>query len=280
MTQRERAVYFRQLHSRRPLVLLNAWDAATARVIEAAGASAIATTSAGISWSFGRRDGQTLHREEMLRVIQSIAETVHVPVNADVESGYGQGTPADVSETVRLLVAMGVAGLNLEDSPGQDGEALLPPHAQAERLRAAREAALAQGGDLVINARTDVYLFQVGEPEGRLEAVVERARIYRAAGADCIFVPGVTDAEIIAQLVKAIDAPLNVMVAPGAPGVQELARLGVARVSVGPAIAQAALGAVQRAARELLECGTYGSLGAALPFGEISGLLTARSATA
>jgi 2-methylisocitrate lyase-like PEP mutase family enzyme len=280
MNQKERARYLRQLHNRRPLILPNAWDAASARVIEAAGSPAIATTSAGVSWSFGRPDGQKLRREEMLRVIQSISEAVTVPVTADVESGYGQGSCADVAETVQMLVAIGVAGINLEDSPGQDGQALLPPEPQAARLRAARDAALAAGGDLVINARTDVYLFQVGAPETRFEAAVERAKLYRAAGADCVFVPGVIDTETIAKLVNAINCPLNIMAMPGAPSALDLGQLGVARVSVGPAIAQAALATVQRAARELLERGTYGSLEGGLPFGEINDFLVPRATTA
>jgi 2-methylisocitrate lyase-like PEP mutase family enzyme len=217
MSQKDRAAAFRQLHESRPLVLPNAWDAASARVIERAGASAIATTSAGIAWTFGHGDGQKLTRDEMLQVIRAIVRTVDVPVNADVEGGYGTGSPQDIAETVRAVLAAGVAGINLEDSPGRDDEPLLAPSAHAERLRAAREAAHAAGGDLVINARIDVYLFQVGAPETRFDEAVRRANLYRAAGADCLFVPGVIDAETIAALVRAIDGPLNVMAMPRCP---------------------------------------------------------------
>jgi 2-methylisocitrate lyase-like PEP mutase family enzyme len=274
MSQSDRAAYFRQLHTGRPLVLPNAWDAASARVIELAGALAIASTSAGISWSHGRADGQKLRREEMLQAIRQMVQTVAVPVTADIESGYGSGSTDDVAETVRALIGIGAAGINLEDSPGREGEVLLAPEVHAGRIRAARAAARAAGGDLVINARTDVYLFQVGAPETRFDAAVQRANLYRAAGADCLFVPGVIDAATITALVRAIDGPLNIMAMTGAPSASELGELGVARVSVGPAIVQAALAATRRAARELLEQGTYGTPDDSLPFGEVNGMFT------
>jgi 2-methylisocitrate lyase-like PEP mutase family enzyme len=272
MTQSNRAAHFRQLHENRPLVLPNAWDAASARVIELAGAPAIATTSAGVSWSCGRGDGQKLRREEMIQAIRYIVQTVTVPVTADIEGGYGNGSPRDVADTVQAVIAIGAAGINLEDSPGHDGQALLAPDVHAERIRAAREAALASNGDLVINARTDVYLFQVGDPGTRFDATVERANRYLAAGADCVFVPGVIDAETIAALVRAIDGPLNIMAMPGAPSVSQLGKLGVARVSVGSAIAQAALATTQRVAHELLEQGTYGKSEDLLPFAEANNM--------
>ena len=121
MHQSELAAHFRRLHTRKPLILPNAWDAASARVIEAAGALAIATTSAGVSWSFGRADGQKLRREEMLQVISNIVQSVKVPVSADVESGYGNGSGKDVADTVQALISLGVAGINLEDSPAVMG---------------------------------------------------------------------------------------------------------------------------------------------------------------
>ncbi|MEO8460992.1 MAG: isocitrate lyase/phosphoenolpyruvate mutase family protein [Dokdonella sp.] len=272
MNQFDRAACFRALHNERPLVLANAWDAASARVIELAGAQAIATTSAGVSWAHGRGDGQKLQRDEMIRAIRHIVETVDIPVTADIEGGYGRGSEKDVIETVKALVDIGVAGINIEDSPGRDGQPLLTPEQHAARLRAAREAAQAAGGDLVINARTDIYLFEIGAPETRFDAAVERANLYRAAGADCLFVPGVIDAETIAALVRAINGPLNVMAKPGAPSVAQLGQLGVARVSIGPAIAQTALAATRRAARELFEHGTYGMPEDRLPFADIEAM--------
>jgi 2-methylisocitrate lyase-like PEP mutase family enzyme len=276
MSQRDRAAYFRQLHhENRPLVLPNAWDAASARVIELAGAKAIATSSAGVSWVYGRRDGQKLQREEMIQMVRYIVQAVEVPVTADVESGYGTGSPEDVAETVRAVIDAGAAGVNLEDSPGKDGEPLMAPEIHAERIRAAREAAQAADGDLVINARTDPYLLKVGAPETRFDEAVRRARIYRAAGADCIFVPGVIDAEAIAALVQAIDGPVNVLAFPGVPTIQELGKLGVARVSLGAGVARAALAATQRVAREVLEKGTYQALVHDLTSGDINGMFTA-----
>jgi 2-methylisocitrate lyase-like PEP mutase family enzyme len=277
MDQSEQVAKFRKLHARRPLVLPNAWDAASARVIEAAGAPAITTTSAGISWSFGRSDGQKLRREEMLQAIGNIVECVRVPVNADIESGYCDGSANDVAEAVQTLISMGVAGINIEDSPGRDGQMLLAPDEQAERIRMARQATNSAGGDLLINARIDLYLFQVGDAKTRFAAALERARLYRRAGADCVFVPGVIDITTIAELVKAIEGPLNIMAMPGAPSAKHLGAIGVARVSVGPWIAQAALEAAQRAARELLEHGTYRSLEASIRFAELNGMFAQRS---
>lgn len=277
MKQTESANKFRQLHTQRPLILPNAWDAASARVIEAAGAPAIATTSAGVSWSLGRPDGQNLGRREMLQVVRQIVQTVSVPVNADIESAYGKGSLEDVAETVRELIAIGVAGINLEDTPGRNGQVLLMAEEQAERIGIARKAAKAAGGDLVINARTDVYLFQVGALETRFDAVVQRAKTYLQAGADCVFVPGITDAETIGRLVNAIDGPLNIMATPGAPSAPELGKIGVARLSVGPGVTQVALAAAQRAARELLEEGTYRAFEAGLPFAELNAMFAQRS---
>lgn len=274
-SQKDRAARFRQMHHENlPLVLPNAWDAASARIIELAGAKAVATSSAGVSWVYGRRDGEKLQREEMIQMVRYIVQAVDVPVTADVESGYGTGSPQDVAETVRAVIATGAVGVNLEDSPGRDGEPLMAPEVHAERIRAAREAAQAAGGDLVINARTDPYLLKVGAPETRFDEVVRRARIYREAGADCIFVPGVIDADTIAALVQAIGGPVNVLAMPGAPTIQELGQLGVARVSLGAAVARVALAATRQAARELLEKGTYQAFEHDLTSGEVNGMFT------
>ena len=265
---------FRLLHTKAPLVLANAWDAASARVIEHAGALAIATTSAGIAWAHGYGDGQRLTREEMIAAIARIVRAVSIPVTADIEGGYGAGTPAEVAQTVREVIAVGAVGINLEDAPGVDGAALLSSDVQVERIQAARAAASAMGADLFINARTDVFLSAVGAPESRLAEAIRRAMLYRAAGADGVFVPGVIDALTIAGLVSAIDGPVNVMAMPGAPSIAELAQQGVARVSLGSGLAQLALASTRQATLELLEQGTYNALERSLPFGEIDGLFT------
>jgi len=276
MDQQAKIAEFRRLHGERPLVLPNAWDAGSARLMEQAGAKAIATTSAGISWSHGCADGQRLSRDEMLTVIGRIVRRVEVPVTADIEGGYGEGSPRDVAETVRAAAGIGIAGINLEDSPGRDGKKLIDPPLQAARIAAAREAARAAGCELVINARTDVFLFEVGAPESRSAEVCRRAAIYRAAGADCVFVPGLIDRAAIAALVQAIACPLNIMAMPGAPDTAELGRLGVARVSVGPMITQAAFASTRRLTRELLVHGGYGRAEDLLSFSEIGVLFNPR----
>jgi 2-methylisocitrate lyase-like PEP mutase family enzyme len=272
MSQQDKIATFRRLHGERPLVLPNAWDAGSARLMEQAGAKAIATTSAGISWSHGLQDGQRLTRDEMLAVIGRMVRRVGVPVTADIEGGYGSGSPQDVAETVRAVAALGVAGINLEDSPGLEGQKLLDPQAQAERIAAAREAAQAAGCELLINARTDVYLFGVGAPESRFDEVCRRAAIYREAGADCLFAPGLIDRDVIAALVKEVGYPLNIMAMPGAPSVRELGALGVARVSVGPLITQAAFACIRRTTRELLEQGTFGKSEDLMSFSDLASL--------
>ena len=274
MTHTELAVHFRQLHSQRPLVLPNAWDASSARVIERAGALAIATTSAGVAWAHGHGDGQRLERDQMIAAIREIVRAVRVPVTADIEGGYGIGSENDIAITVCAVIEAGAVGINLEDSLGLNGEALLSPEMHAARIRAARAAAQSLGADLLINARTDVFLCQVGSPESRLGEAIRRANLYCAAGADCLFVPGVIDAATIAELVLQIDAPINIMAGPGAPTLARLGELGVARVSLGPAVALAALAATQRVALELLGAGTYGELESALAFADADGLFT------
>ena len=281
MTQLALAARFRQLHAAASdpiLVLPNAWDAMSARLVEAAGAAAVATTSAGISWALGRPDGQGLSREAMTGAVRVIVESVRVPVTADVESGYGAGTPDDVAETVRGVVGAGAVGINLEDAPGHGGAPLLDAAAQVARLTAARATAEALGADLFINARTDTYVKKVGSDADRFDETVRRARAYVAAGADGVFVPGVADAETIGRLAAAVGAPLNVIGGPGVPSVPELRALGVARVSVGPGLARSVMSHIRRVATEVLGPGTYESLREQVPSPEANALFTGRQA--
>jgi 2-methylisocitrate lyase-like PEP mutase family enzyme len=239
---------FRERHlTGAPLVLPNAWDAASARIIERAGAEAVATTSAGVAWSLGVPDGDRLDADEAVAAVARIVRAVDVPVTADIESGYG-----DVARTVRLVRDAGAVGINLEDGPS----------AAPERIAAARAA----GGDLFVNARIDTFLLAAGG----VDETVARAKAYLDAGADGVFVPGVYDREVIAELVSRIPAPLNVMAGPGAPSVTELAELGVRRVSVGAAIAAAAYSLVATAASEILENGTYDKSDATLTHGDLN----------
>jgi 2-methylisocitrate lyase-like PEP mutase family enzyme len=271
-TQSERAELFHALHQDRILILPNAWDAASAAVIEHAGATAIATTSAGVAWSLGKPDGDQLPRDLAVAAIARIVAVVGVPVTADIEGGFAV-EPAGVAETIRLVIEAGAVGVNLEDGDHSGAAPLLPVEVHAGRIAAAREAADATGVRLFLNARTDVYLRGVGEPAGRLPETLARAQAYLAAGADGVFVPGVGDADTITTLVREIDAPLNVMAGPGSLPVPKLADLGVARVSVGPSITEAAYALTRRAATELLTDGGYGSMSDLLSYGELNSLV-------
>jgi 2-methylisocitrate lyase-like PEP mutase family enzyme len=266
--QRGRAETLRTLHNR-TLVLPNAWDAASAAIIARAGAAAIATTSGGVAWSAGRPDGHGLTREEMAQLVGRITRTVDIPVTADIEGGYGP-TPGDVAATVRAVVAAGAVGVNLEDSRAPGGP-LFDIQDQVERVRAARTATTElELPELWINARTDVYLFGIGKPEGRLDDVLSRVGAYAGAGADSLFVPGLIDLDTLGTLVNESPLPINVMVGAGAPTVAELEAVGVRRISVGTAIAQVAYGVAHQAAAELLERGTYHALAGGLDFWAIN----------
>ncbi|WP_172382783.1 isocitrate lyase/phosphoenolpyruvate mutase family protein [Streptomyces sp. MNP-20] len=269
------ATAFRDLHvPGSPLVLPNAWDAASARLVETAGAAAVATTSAGLAWALGAGDGDRLTRDQALGAVARIVDTVSVPVTADVESGYAEDA-AGVADTVRAVLAAGAVGVNIEDARHAAGDPLRPVAEQAERIAAARGAADAAGVPLFVNARVDTYLRGAGEGAAeRLALTLERAAAFLDAGADGVFVPGVVDPETVEALVAKVDGPVNVMAGPGAPPVARLAALGVARVSVGSGIAQAAHALVRGAARELLTEGTYGSLTGGLDFGEADALFS------
>lgn len=256
-----KATRFRQMHEGPGiLVLPNAWDAASARVFEAAGFQALATTSAGIAYAAGYPDGERIGRDEMLEAVRRIAAAVRIPVTADMESGYGDGVAA-AEATAQGVLAAGAIGLNLEDARGGR---LLDIVDQTARVRAIRRVAAEAGVPLVINARTDVYLLQAGRPETRgatvqlFDEAVRRANAYREAGADCLFVPGVRDAATIGSLAAAIHGPINILAVTGTPAVSELQSLGVARISTGSGPMRAALALTTRVAEEL-QHGTYAS---------------------
>ncbi|WP_441250898.1 isocitrate lyase/PEP mutase family protein [Kitasatospora sp. McL0602] len=253
-----------------PLVLANVWDAASARLVAEAGAPAIATASASVSWTLGAPDGGGLDRDRALAQTALIAAAVDLPVTADLESGFAD-TAEGVGETVTRLLATGAVGVNLEDADHATGE-LLPLAEAVERIAAARAAAEAAGIDLYLNARTDVFMLGVGEPEERLGLAIARAEAYVAAGASGIFVPALIDPDSVAAFVKAVPVPVNVLAFPGAPSIAELAGLGVARVSLGPGLAKVAYAAVERAAREVYASGTYGALDGGLDYGRLNGL--------
>ena len=275
-TQIQLATRFQALHNpAAPLALANVWDVASARVVAAAGASAIATTSAGVSWGLGSADGNRVDRDLLLAQLARIVAAVDLPVTADIESGFGD-TPGKVATTVARVLETGAVGVNIEDAhpaPASPDQPLRPIAEQATRLAAARSAANHARIPLYINARIDVFLRRAGAESERLAETLDRARAYLDAGASGIFVLGVRDPETIAALTAGIDAPVNVGGAPGALSVAELGGLGVARVSMGSAVAQAAYALVDLAARELLEAGTYESVREAFDYPVINGLM-------
>jgi len=273
--QAKKAEQFRKLHhGPRMLLLPNAWDVASARILEDCGHPAIATTSAGIAYSLGYPDGQRISRGEMLEVVGRIAGAVRIPVTADLEAGYGT-TVKDMAETVKAAIEAGAIGMNLEDVTGDDERSEVAIPLQAEKIRVIRETAASLSVPFVLNARTDVYLMPIGPEPTRFERTVERLRAYRDAGADCLFAPGLYDRDTIAKLVKAVEAPLNILANPACPPLAELEKIGVARVSAGSGIMRAAMGTVQRIGKEMLEersCDTM--FAGATPFIELKRMMT------
>jgi len=259
----ERAAEFLALHSGPGVVLPNAWDAGSARILADIGFPAIATTSAGIAWASGVPDGELLDRDEMLDHVSRIVDAVDVPVSADLEAGYGD-TPDDVARTIALAADLGAVGGNLEDA--QRGS-LIDVGAAVDRLAAARAAA--PHGTFVINARTDAYF--VPTDRDPFAETIARAGRYVDAGADCIFVPGVNDEDTIRRLAAEIAAPLNIVAGLGSNliDVPTLLSLGVKRVSLGGSLARVALTALERAGRELRETGTLGFLDGAIGYADV-----------
>ena len=254
------------------LMLPNAWDAASAAILVEAGFPAIATTSAGVAFSLGYPDGQRISRAEMAEVVRRIAGFVDVPVTADMEGGYGL-KPEAVAETVRVTLQAGAVGANIEDSTDDPQHPLIDFELAVERIRAAREAADRAGIPFVVNARTDPYMVPGDKGAAAFDEAVRRGNAFRKAGADCIFVPGVADRDLIGRLVKAISAPINVLGGPKTPSLSVLESLGVRRVTIGGSLMRAALGVVRRAAEELRGPGTFTFTERAIPHAELNKLL-------
>ncbi len=228
------------------LVLPNAWDCASARIFETLDFPAIATTSAGVAFSLGYADGQNIPAKEMLAAVTRIARCVDVPVTADLEGGYG-----DIGETAAALIESGAVGLNLEDILGHGAESLASIEEQVARIAAVRKTGV------VVNARTDLYLLQIGEESTRFEKACGRLKAYRDAGADCLFIPGITSEDLISKFVETLRCPINVLAVAGTPSIARLKELGVARVSVGSGMMRSAMGHTRRIAEALMATGTY-----------------------
>ena len=267
---------FKALHAAsRGFIMPNAWDAGSAAVLAAAGFPAIATTSAGIAFALARQDygvtdaARAVPREAMFRCMRGIVEAVAVPVNGDLEAGYGD-SPEAVAETIAMAIDAGLAGGNIEDKiPGR--QALYDEGLAVERIAAARSVIAARGSAFVLTARSDTLLLagRAGLAEG-----IARCNRYRAAGADCLYMPGAVDLETIGRLVREIDGPINVVMGLGTNegNAHDLIAAGVRRISLGGTIARAALGLVKRAAAELREKGTLGFAEGQMPGAELNAL--------
>jgi 2-methylisocitrate lyase-like PEP mutase family enzyme len=257
---------FRSLHQGPALLLLpNAWDAITARLIESLGAKAIATTSAGLAWSRGYPDGNALPDDQLIAAIRDIARVIRVPLTVDIESGYSDD-PRAVARLVARVLAAGAVGINIEDGAGS-------PDLMCKKIAVIREVVAHSGVDLFINTRTDVYLRGIASWAPAVEEVIHRASRYRAAGCDGLFVPGLASSDAMEAIAAAIKPmPLNIMAVPNLPPMDMLQKHGVRRLSAGSAIAQAALGCTSRLAADFL-AGTMSEMfGAAAEYGAMNQL--------
>jgi 2-methylisocitrate lyase-like PEP mutase family enzyme len=253
--QADRAERFLALHEReRPLLLPNPWDQGSAKLLASLGFEALATTSSGSAATLGRLDG-SVTREDAIASATAIVGATDLPVSADLENGFADD-PAGVAETLRLALDAGLAGASVEDYSGQEDAPIYDVDTARERVAAAAEVAHGGSLRLVLTARSENYLHGIND----IADTIARLQAYQEAGADVLYAPGLSSLEDIRQVVSSVDRPVNVLARPGVPSVDELAAVGVRRISVGGAFAFAALGAVVEAARELIDGGTYGYL--------------------
>jgi 2-methylisocitrate lyase-like PEP mutase family enzyme len=247
MSAASSAQAFRALHQSGLLILPNAWDAGSARIIEEAGAKAIATSSAAVAWAHGYPDGEALPADALLATVREIARVVDIPVSADVEGGYAADAGTAGAFAARVADA-GAVGINVEDGEGA-------PDLLAAKIERMKDAAARAGVDLWVNARVDVYLRKLRDGEAAYEETVARARRYREAGADSIFVPGATEEALLARMVRDVVLPLNVLAWPGLPPAEKLKALGVRRLSAGAGVAKVVLNSVHAIAQAFLSDG-------------------------
>ena len=278
-SQKDKAQDFRGLHhGKRILTLPNAWDVPSARVFENEGFPAVATSSAGLMVSLGYPDGEVIHRDEFVSAIRRIGRVLSIPLSVDIVAGFGR-TTKEVLILVKAILRAGGVGINIEDF-AHASKKLYPIERQVENVKAIRKLGDTVNIPLVINARTDALRFGQGNEEAKFQEAVRRASAYRDAGADCVYPMGLIEADPIRRFVKELDCPVNVMIRKGLPTVSELERLGVARVSFGPSASYASMGLLKRAAKEVLENGTYQNLtDGAISFDELNSLAEAKSST-
>ena len=248
MDQKRRVAEFRALHAPgQCLGLPNAWDAASAKIAEIAGAKAVATSSAAVAWCHGYPDGDVMPPEVVMAATKEAVRTVTVPVTVDSEGGYS-GDPAKVAGHVMALIDLGVAGINLEDA--HSALELL-----AAKIQAIKAAAKAKGVDLFVNARSDVYLFNLVPDGQKLAEIVRRGKLYAQSGADGFFAPAMQCLKEIGEVARAVDLPLNSLLMKASPPIAELKNAGVRRISTGASTGRAAYGAAMRAMKMLLDEG-------------------------
>jgi 2-methylisocitrate lyase-like PEP mutase family enzyme len=258
-TVAEKRAAFKALHTSGCFVLPNPWDAGSARYLHTLGFQALATTSSGFAWSTGHADN-SLPRDAILTHLRKIVEATDLPVNADFENGFGD-TPNEVAESVRLAVETGVAGLSIEDATGDAAAPLFPIEIAVERISAARRAIDENGGDTLLVGRAENFF--AGSPD--LDDAIARLKAYAEAGADCLYAPGIQTREQIEAVVAAVaPKPVNLLIgSTSAFTLQDVAALGVRRISVGGALARAAWGGFMRAAQSLAQGRFDGFAGAA-----------------
>lgn len=274
--QAAKAEAFRAMHSGPRLLLLpNAWDAVTARLVVGAGFAAIATTSGGVAWALGYADGEAAPWDEVVAATARIARAVKVPVTADIETGYGD-TPEALARSIGDIIAAGAVGVNLEDGLHTAPPTLRPVAEAAARIATAREAARAAGVPIVINARTDLYLKNIGDPATRFDEAVARGRAYLAAGADCVYPIGLRDPDTMGRLARALDAPININVRAGSPSVAELEALGVRRASTATALTMMAMGQLRDTLAQLHTTGRFDGIAPAITHPEAQALFDAK----
>ena len=274
--QASKAEAFRTLHrGPRLLLMANAWDAITARLFEAEGFAAVATTSGGVSWAVGYPDGEAAPWDEVVGQTARIARAVAVPVTADIEAGFGE-TPEAVGRSIGDLIRAGIVGVNLEDGLRSGSPPIRSVEDAVARIRAAREAARAAGVPIVINARTDVYIKNIGDEQSRFDEAVARGRAYLAAGADCVYPITLRDPATIGRLVQALKAPVNINVRAGYPSVAELEALGIARVTTATQLTLVALAATRQVAREIKTTGRFDAIDPAIGHPEMQQLMAPR----
>lgn len=263
------AKVFRQLHESGLLILANAWDAGSARLVESLGAKAVATTSAGVAWCRGYADGDALPVSVLKATVAEIARLIRVPLTVDMEGGYSN-EPTAVGDAVAGIIEAGAVGINLEDGTGT-------PELFCAKVEQAKRAGARLGVELFVNARTDVYLRGLVPGERRVEETLARARRYRDAGADGLFVPGLADPVSIKAIASEARMPLNVMAVPGLPSASELEALGVRRLSAGAAISKAVFGKTASLSAAFLRDGRSEPLNeGAMAYPELNALMTVR----